>query len=112
TVEASRPATVLLKSTYDPRWTVTVDGRPAKTVMMAPSLVGVDVPAGQHVVRFKYRPYGNYPLLLAIGFVTLLGLIAVPRPALAAGASGRVSPRETSAAARRPAPSGTGERSG
>ena len=49
--------------------------------MMAPSLVGVEVPAGRHVVRFEYEPYGHYPLLLGIGALTLLGLVIFPRRA-------------------------------
>ena len=81
TVEANRPAVALLKATYDPRWTATVDGLTAKTTMMAPSLVGVDVSAGRHVVRFHYEPYGHYPLLLAIGALTLIALVLVPRRA-------------------------------
>ena len=32
TVAASRPGVVLLKASYDPRWTVTVDGLPDKPV--------------------------------------------------------------------------------
>ncbi len=92
TVLANRPAVVLLKSTYDPRWTVTVDGLPAKTSMMAPSLVGVAVPPGRHEIRFVYKPYDRYPLLLAVGVLTLLGLAAYPRrEALRA----RVSPRSS-----------------
>jgi hypothetical protein len=79
TVKARRRAVVLLKATYDPRWTVTVDGLRAKPEMMAPSLVGVEVPPGRHVVRFKYVPYSHYPVLLAIGALTLLALILVPR---------------------------------
>jgi hypothetical protein len=82
TVEASRSAAVLLKATYDPRWTATVDGRSVKPVMTAPSLVSVDVPAGRHVVRFRYAPYGHYPLLLTIGALTLIGLALYPRRAL------------------------------
>jgi hypothetical protein len=81
TVQASRPAVALLKASYDPRWTVTVDGLPAKSTMMAPSLVGVEVPIGRHEVRFRYKPYSHYPLLLAIGALTLFGLILVPRRA-------------------------------
>ena len=57
TVEAARPAVVLLKASYDPRWTVTVDGLRSDPVMMAPSLVGVDVPSGRHDIRFRYPPY-------------------------------------------------------
>jgi hypothetical protein len=81
TVEANRPAVTLLKASYDPRWTATVDGLQAKTTMMAPSLVGVDVPTGRHVVRFRYKPYGHYPLLLGIGALTLIALVLVPRRA-------------------------------
>jgi Gpi18-like mannosyltransferase len=81
TVEANRTAVVLLKATYDRRWTATVDGSPMKAAMMAPSLVGVEVPAGRHVVRFKYEPYDRYPLLLALGAITLLGLALYPRRA-------------------------------
>jgi len=79
TVRANRTAVVLLKASYDPRWTVTVDEKAAKTVMMAPSLVGVEVGPGRHVVRFRYSPYSHYPLLLVVGFLTLLGLVAIDR---------------------------------
>lgn len=78
-VEANRPAVVLLKATYDPRWSTTVDGRAVKPTMMAPSLVGVEVPSGIHNVTFRYKPYAGYPLLLAIGALALLALILVPR---------------------------------
>jgi uncharacterized membrane protein YfhO len=79
TVEAKRSAVVLLKATYDRRWTATVDGVTAKPSMMAPSLVGVEVPGGRHVIRFEYEPYSRYPLLFAIGAITLLGLAVYPR---------------------------------
>jgi Gpi18-like mannosyltransferase len=81
-VEANRRAVVLLKATYDPRWTATVDGVRAKPVMMAPSLVGVEVPPGRHSVRFRYAPYGHYPMLLTIGVLALLGLVLVDRRGL------------------------------
>jgi hypothetical protein len=80
-VDAHRPAVVLLKASYDPRWTVTVDGRPADPSMMAPSLVGVEVPPGKHLVAFRYKPYGHYLPLLALGALTLLALALVPRRA-------------------------------
>jgi hypothetical protein len=105
TVEASRPAVVLLKATYDRRWTATVDGRPVKPVMMAPSLVGVDVQPGRHEVRFAYRPYDRYPLLLAVGFVALLGLVVVPRrQALRMWASNRRRVRDANDAVAPPLP--------
>jgi uncharacterized membrane protein YfhO len=78
-VQARRPAAVLLKATFDPRWAATVDGTRAKPVMMAPSLVGVDVPPGRHDVRFRYEPYSHYALLLTVGTLTLLALVVFPR---------------------------------
>jgi hypothetical protein len=79
TVDANRRAVVMLKATYHPRWTVTVDGRKAKTEMLAPSFVGVAVPAGEHVVEFRYEPYPNYWLLFLVGALTLILLAVVPR---------------------------------
>jgi Gpi18-like mannosyltransferase len=90
-MRANRRAVVLLKSTFDPRWTATVDGSRTKPTMLAPSLVGVTVAPGVHEVEFRYRPYAHYPLLLAIGALTLLALVLLPhraalrrRPAAAA----------------------------
>ena len=79
TIDAERPAVVMLKASYHPRWKVTVDGKPAKTQMIAPSYVGVDVPAGQHTVEFRYEPYPSYWLLFLVGVLTLVALAVVPR---------------------------------
>jgi hypothetical protein len=78
-VNAARPAVVLLKVSYDPRWTATVDDKPVATQMVAPSFVAVPVPAGGHSVSFAYQPYPYYPELLALGALTLLGLFFAPR---------------------------------
>jgi hypothetical protein len=77
-VHADRNAWVMLKESYSPRWTATVDGVPVKTAMLAPSYVGVPVPAGDHFVAFEYKPISHYPLYFAIGALTLLGLIFGP----------------------------------
>lgn len=74
TVIANRSSVVLLKSSYDPGWSATVDGRPAKTEMLAPALVGVEVGPGLHRVVFRYHGYGSYPLLFAIASLTLVGI--------------------------------------
>jgi len=79
TVDANRRAVVMLKASYHPRWTVTVDGEPAETQMIAPSFAGVEVPAGRHVVEFRYEPYPDYWLLFLVGVLTLVGLAVVPR---------------------------------
>ncbi len=75
TVEAEREVAVLLKTSFDNRWRVTVDGREVGRQMLAPSFVGRVVPAGRHEVRFEYAPYPRYDLLLAVGAATFLGLL-------------------------------------
>ena len=77
-VTSSRPAWVMLKESYSPRWTATVDGKPVQTQMLAPSFVGVPVPAGTHLVVFKYRPRSSYPVLFALGAFILLGIALGP----------------------------------
>ena len=77
-VTASRPAWVMLKESYSPQWTATVDGKPVKTQMLAPSFVGVPVPAGTHTVAFAYKSRSFYPALFAFGALTFLGLALGP----------------------------------
>lgn len=77
-VVITRPAVVLLKVAYDPGWRVTVDGRATPTVMLAPALVGVEVPPGRHLVIFTFHGYGDYGLLDAVAAITLLGVAGVP----------------------------------
>ncbi|MGO9876365.1 MAG: DUF6541 family protein [Acidimicrobiia bacterium] len=79
TVHANRTAAVLLKESFDPRWHVTVDGITEKPVMIAPSFVGVEVPAGTHTIAFQYKPYPDYPILVTVGLVTLAALLIWPR---------------------------------
>jgi uncharacterized membrane protein YfhO len=79
TVRTNRAAGVLLKESFDPRWTVTVDGTTRKPVMIAPSLVGVEVPAGTHTIAFRYKPYPNYPILVTIGLLSVVALTIWPR---------------------------------
>lgn len=77
-VELRRPAAVLLKASFDNRWRVTVDGDPAEPRMLAPSLVGVVVPAGRHDVAFEYVPFPRYDALLALGAATFAALLLLP----------------------------------
>jgi len=73
TVVATRRSVVLLSASYDPGWRATVDGHPARTVMLAPALVGVTVEPGRHVVVFQYFGYRHYGLLFGLA---LLGVLA------------------------------------
>ena len=82
-VTATRPAAVVLKMSYHPRWTATVDGRPAPTVPVAPGYVAVDVPAGQHVVELRYHAISGWETLtwFTLGAAVLGALHLVERRA-------------------------------
>ena len=69
----------MLKASYFPRWTATVDGEPTTPRMLAPGFVGVPVPAGSHLVVFKFRSSTSYPAYFVIGALTLVALIVGPR---------------------------------
>ncbi len=71
TVHLQRRAVVVLSASYDPGWSVTVDGHRAATQMIAPALVGVTVSPGTHQVTFRYAGYGGYPGLLALAVLVL-----------------------------------------
>jgi hypothetical protein len=77
-VTANRPSWVMLKESYAPHWRATVDGKSVKTAMLAPSFVGVPVPAGTHEVVFQYHSDTKYPEYVALGVLTLLGLAFGP----------------------------------
>ncbi len=78
TITARRRAVVLLHSSYDPGWGVTVDGRPARIEMVAPALVGVTVGRGTHRVVFTYHRYGALPGLLTLAALTVVVAAMVP----------------------------------
>jgi hypothetical protein len=53
--QGSRPAVLRLADLYYPDWRVTVDGKPAKLLRADHVLRAVAVPAGKHLVRFKFE---------------------------------------------------------
>ena len=71
TVTLRRPGDLLLSASYDPGWHVWVDGRPAKTQMLAPAVVGVSLGRGTHSVLFEYKGPNWYPELVAGALVSL-----------------------------------------
>ncbi len=75
TVTMRQPGVVVLSASYDPGWTVTVDGRPQATEVVAPALVATRVPAGRHTVVFGYRGFSGYPLLFALGGLVLIAML-------------------------------------
>jgi hypothetical protein len=78
TVRMRRPGIVVLSASYDPGWTATVNGQRQPTRMVAPALVGVDVPAGTDHVAFRFFGYRYYPELFALSGLTLFVIFLVP----------------------------------
>jgi hypothetical protein len=72
TVDLGQAGLVVLSASYDPGWSATIDGRPARTLMVAPALVATQTPAGVHTVTFRYAGDGDYPLLFALSALALL----------------------------------------
>jgi hypothetical protein len=81
-VRLGRRAVVVLSASFDPGWSVTIDGRPAATEMVAPALVGVTVPPGTHQIAFRYTGFGGYPQLLALAAADLLAVAVIARSRL------------------------------
>ena len=77
TVRMRGPGAVVLSASFDPGWRATVDGRPVPTRVVEPALVAAGVPAGTHVVAFRYVGYGSYAPLFALSALSLLALLAV-----------------------------------
>lgn len=59
------PAIVVLADLYYPGWRATVDGKPAPILRADVMSRAVAVPAGEHVIRFAYRPRWFYAGLAA-----------------------------------------------
>lgn len=55
-VQAVRPALLVFAEAYFPGWTATLDGRPVDLLRVNYLFQGVEVPAGDHEVVFKYEP--------------------------------------------------------
>jgi hypothetical protein len=80
-VEADRASVAVLAASFDPGWRAWVDGRPAEVQMVAPALVGVGVPPGEHLIRFAYEPVSAwlYASWTVFAFLVLVGLWMLDR---------------------------------
>lgn len=78
-VECQEGSTLVLKTTYHPNWRVTIDGREQRIFMISPSFIGVDVPAGLHHVRARYRSPAYKTALLLLSACTLLATVCLRR---------------------------------
>jgi hypothetical protein len=76
-VRMRRAGVIVLSASFDPGWTVTVDGRHQRAEMVAPALVATTLPAGTHRITFRYRGSQDYPLLFAIGAAALFAVASL-----------------------------------
>ncbi len=75
TVDTSAPALVVVRNSYDPGWSATVDGRAAPLLATDYLVQGVAVPAGRHEVRLVYRD-DDVMRGMRLGFLVWLILLA------------------------------------
>ena len=80
-VVASAPALVVLSENYDPGWTATVNGAPARVLPANAAFRAVEVPAGRSRVEFRYRPRGwTAGLLVSAAALAAIGGMALRKP--------------------------------
>ncbi len=74
TVESTRPAILRLADLYYPDWKVTVDGKREKLLRADHVLRAVAVPAGRHVVKFKFA---SAAFMMGLWLSVVSALVAV-----------------------------------
>ena len=70
-VKVKRDSLLMLKAIYHPNWRATVNGVEMDPVMLMPSVVGIQLPPGDHKVRMEFRPRRLRVVLLGLGLLTL-----------------------------------------
>jgi hypothetical protein len=80
--KATAPSVLLLNDKYDANWKVSVDGQPASLLRCNYVMRGVQVPAGDHTIEFRYEPPLRMlyvSLTATILLVVLLGYVVWAR---------------------------------
>lgn len=103
-VNLTRPAAVVRRAGYYPSLQATVDGAPAAVFPVTPGFAAVQVPAGQHEIRFAYVAGTRWPWYVA----AVLALVLVRPVARWSGLGGGRS----GANRRPPDPPSTGTKQG
>jgi len=78
---SATPAFLITSDTFYPGWGVSIDGQPARLLRTNYALRGVEVPAGEHLVQFEYKPKSFYYglLLSLLSALVLLGTAGLIR---------------------------------
>lgn len=71
-ITAAEGQTMMTTIPYEPGWTVRVDGKKVDYYKISNALIGVDVPAGEHVVTMRFFPAGLKIGLIVSGVGVLI----------------------------------------
>jgi hypothetical protein len=74
--ELTRPGLVILADTFDPGWSLTIDGTPAPIFRTNRLMRGAAVKAGRHTLAYTYNP-ASFRLGAGMSIAGLLALIAL-----------------------------------
>ena len=74
-VDAPRPALLVLGEHFDAGWSARIDGQPAPLFRTDLAVIGMPMPAGRHEVALRFVPRGFVVGLVALG-VALASLLA------------------------------------
>lgn len=74
-----RECLVILKHTFHPGWKAYIDGIPAKTMIVFPFYIGVQVPEGTHAITLSYEPSKLKVALLTLAIVAVAWCIWLAR---------------------------------
>lgn len=78
-VEHPQGAVLVIKTTYHPKWIVSIDAQPRESFMVSPSFIGVYVPPGRHQVVAEYRSGPLKIVLPILGGLVLAGVMVFGR---------------------------------
>jgi hypothetical protein len=71
-VKAAKPGTLVVADTDYPGWEATIDGRPTPILRANVAFRAVEIPAGEHVVEFRFRPASaRHGLLASLFFMAV-----------------------------------------
>src|SRR5205814_8684383 len=73
-IEAKGPGQLIVSEAYNPGWRALVDGKKERVVAFENAFLSVGLPAGPHIVHYRYRPL-SFLFGLIISLTTLLTLI-------------------------------------